>query len=209
MAGRFLSVDPVVTDANTGGSFNRYNYANNNPYLFTDPDGRCGVREGLGCYTTVFPEGPNDTNAGDSGLSGYSRVLARNITERGFITGKHEADLLYLTNSDPNLTVTVDASMLKVTALGEWKPDPNGGLKAPGYVNGLAYWVHGQITIRSRPDGTYGIYNQSYHYNMHMDFSIKGIARNIATFFGKPPTFWPLKSSPYIINYRGNTNLTK
>jgi RHS repeat-associated protein len=40
VAGRFLSIDPVVTDANTGGSFNRYNYANNNPYRYIDPDGR-------------------------------------------------------------------------------------------------------------------------------------------------------------------------
>lgn len=39
-AGRFLSIDPVTTDANTGGSFNRYNYANNNPYNYIDPDGR-------------------------------------------------------------------------------------------------------------------------------------------------------------------------
>ncbi|MBN8480157.1 MAG: RHS repeat-associated core domain-containing protein [Xanthomonadales bacterium] len=40
LAGRFLSLDPVVTDANTGGGFNRYWYANNNPHRFTDPDGR-------------------------------------------------------------------------------------------------------------------------------------------------------------------------
>lgn len=39
-AARFLSIDPVVTDANTGGSFNRYAYANNNPYRYVDPDGR-------------------------------------------------------------------------------------------------------------------------------------------------------------------------
>ena len=38
--GRFLSVDPVTADAKTGGNFNRYWYANNNPYKFTDPDGR-------------------------------------------------------------------------------------------------------------------------------------------------------------------------
>ena len=38
--GRFLSVDPVLADGNTGASFNRYWYANNNPYRFTDPDGR-------------------------------------------------------------------------------------------------------------------------------------------------------------------------
>ena len=40
VAGRFLSIDPVVTDANTGGSFNRYTYANNSPYKYIDPDGR-------------------------------------------------------------------------------------------------------------------------------------------------------------------------
>jgi hypothetical protein len=66
-----LSVDPVVTNANTGGSFNRYNYANNNPYLFTDPDGRssCGATEGLTCFTTVS-EGPSDSNANAGGGGG-------------------------------------------------------------------------------------------------------------------------------------------
>jgi RHS repeat-associated protein len=38
--GRFLSIDPVTTDANSGGSFNRYAYANNSPYKYIDPDGR-------------------------------------------------------------------------------------------------------------------------------------------------------------------------
>lgn len=34
----------MTTDANTGGSFNRYAYAGNNPYKYIDPDGRafCG-----------------------------------------------------------------------------------------------------------------------------------------------------------------------
>ena len=40
IAGRFLSIDPVVTDAKTGKSFNRYSYANNSPYKYIDPDGR-------------------------------------------------------------------------------------------------------------------------------------------------------------------------
>lgn len=38
--GRFLSRDPVTANANTGANFNAYWYANNNPYTFTDPDGR-------------------------------------------------------------------------------------------------------------------------------------------------------------------------
>jgi RHS repeat-associated protein len=40
VAGRFLSIDPVTTDADTGSSFNRYVYAKNSPYKFIDPDGR-------------------------------------------------------------------------------------------------------------------------------------------------------------------------
>ena len=43
VAGRFLSVDPVTTDFKSGDHFNRYAYANNNPYKFKDPDGRFGV----------------------------------------------------------------------------------------------------------------------------------------------------------------------
>lgn len=38
--GRFLSVDPIVTDANTGKGFGLYTYVDNNPYTKTDPDGR-------------------------------------------------------------------------------------------------------------------------------------------------------------------------
>ena len=38
--GRFLSVDPVTANSGTGANFNRYWYANDNPYRFTDPDGR-------------------------------------------------------------------------------------------------------------------------------------------------------------------------
>ena len=40
--GRFLSVDPVTANSGTGANFNRYWYANNNPYKFIDPDGRLG-----------------------------------------------------------------------------------------------------------------------------------------------------------------------
>jgi hypothetical protein len=35
-----LSVDPVVTDGESGKSFGRYHYSNNSPYVFVDPDGR-------------------------------------------------------------------------------------------------------------------------------------------------------------------------
>jgi RHS repeat-associated protein len=38
--GRFLAIDPAGFDPQNPQSFNRYAYANNNPYKFVDPDGR-------------------------------------------------------------------------------------------------------------------------------------------------------------------------
>lgn len=43
--GRFLSVDPVTAYSDPADAFNRYWYANNNPYRFTDPDGRAAKDE--------------------------------------------------------------------------------------------------------------------------------------------------------------------
>jgi RHS repeat-associated protein len=40
--GRFLTVDPVTADSSSGDNFNLYWYGNDNPYKFTDPDGRFG-----------------------------------------------------------------------------------------------------------------------------------------------------------------------
>lgn len=40
VSARWVSTDPVQAQPNTGANFNRYWYANNNPYKFTDPDGR-------------------------------------------------------------------------------------------------------------------------------------------------------------------------
>ena len=40
VSGRFLSADPVNTDPNTGRNFSRYWYADDNPHMNIDPDGR-------------------------------------------------------------------------------------------------------------------------------------------------------------------------
>ena len=51
--GRFLSVDPVTALSNPVSMFNRYKYSTNNPYRFTDPDGRCDAPLGTRICTSV------------------------------------------------------------------------------------------------------------------------------------------------------------
>ncbi|MGE8399347.1 MAG: RHS repeat-associated core domain-containing protein [Burkholderiales bacterium] len=58
--GRFLSVDPVTANSSSDTRlFGRYQYAFNNPYRFTDPDGGCPVCvpfvTGLMIYLTSGP----------------------------------------------------------------------------------------------------------------------------------------------------------
>ncbi|WP_457097720.1 RHS repeat domain-containing protein [Lysobacter sp. P5_B9] len=52
--GKFLSADPVAVRP-IGDNFNRYWYANNNPYKFTDPDGR---ESGAGHATGIYSPAP-------------------------------------------------------------------------------------------------------------------------------------------------------
>ncbi|PXX09482.1 RHS repeat-associated protein [Nitrosomonas ureae] len=43
LLGRFMGVDPVDVNPENIHSFNRYAYANNNPYKFVDPDGKTPI----------------------------------------------------------------------------------------------------------------------------------------------------------------------
>jgi len=76
VVGRFLSVDPVGADANTGGNFNRYWYANNNPYRFTDPDGRAPQGCGDGSCEGLIIGGPRGKGGAE-----YRRQVSQRINE--------------------------------------------------------------------------------------------------------------------------------
>lgn len=76
LLGRFLSVDPITALSSPSGNFNRYRYANNNPYKFWDPDGRnsicptqatCEVIESTS--TTASPSTPADSGESQSPTS--------------------------------------------------------------------------------------------------------------------------------------------
>jgi RHS repeat-associated protein len=103
--GRFLSVDPVVANAQTGAMFGRYHYAYNNPYKHIDPDGRApksaaepyGERVGGGGFVGV---------AGGGGSGGGGRVGSGGVGNGGqTITrymGPVEAELAKKSGSIPN-----------------------------------------------------------------------------------------------------------
>jgi RHS repeat-associated protein len=76
--GRFLSVDPVTADGNTGSNFNRYWYANNNPYRFTDLDGR-----EPGDLTTWPVPGQGQINEADKPGEGDGHFGAPRMTSNG------------------------------------------------------------------------------------------------------------------------------
>jgi len=70
--GRFLVIDPVGVSPDNIHSFNRYGYANNNPYGFVDPDGReaACVSTG-GCNLQITPA----KAAIVAGIAGFVPVL--------------------------------------------------------------------------------------------------------------------------------------
>ena len=90
--GRFYSNDPVGFTASNPMMFNRYAYANNNPYKYIDPDGKEPIN-----FNSLFPQarekeiisqisyGVMDTAKGVPGFAGDAMLYVGSGTGRAFM----------------------------------------------------------------------------------------------------------------------------
>ena len=88
--GRFYSNDPVGFTASNPMMFNRYAYANNNPFNYIDPDGR-NATEGIGRFFSEVWEGVtgsgdgefNGSDVAESFANGYNGTLEESLKAAG------------------------------------------------------------------------------------------------------------------------------
>ena len=151
LAGRFLSVDPITTDANTGGQFVRYDYVSNNPFKYTDPDGRAkSSGGGFGFGWEEVSNFADTTVTGGYGLQFKEAAKAGNYGEAGL-----------------KLTAGVVYGVLNVATLGE------GAAVVAAASKGLTFAAKGAV------EGLGFARSQLQHGFKHAkDFGVSGNASN-------------------------------
>lgn len=165
--GRFMGVDPQGFEEEALHSFNRYGYANNNPYKFRDPDGKwalpvvAGLLLWLGAEV-LLPQAEVPANSGivhpttfpdGSGLLKGAAVLAAGAK------------------------VTAGSHSAKAIALG--LDIPGGGFKALAEQTGASTyrnWAAAGITRRSVESSFGRAFHQAVERASAIHFSLDGIA---------------------------------
>ncbi len=99
--GGFLSVDPVTADADPSIQFNRFRYANSNPYRFKDPNGRQSI--------SVVYANPSSPTLSELKTERIGREVV-NLTARGVRAGGNPAEIGNLKNWKVKIDTTVAAA---------------------------------------------------------------------------------------------------
>lgn len=110
---RFVSTDPVQADPNAGDNFNRYWYANNNPYRFTDPDGRQSesVMDRRYVYSRLSPAQQSGVEAQHNEIGGQ--------TAKGMAIGAAAATIGVVAVKSGAVAATVSAAGTVVDTVGK------------------------------------------------------------------------------------------
>ena len=113
VVGRFMGIDPEGFDPANIHSFNRYSYANNNPYKYVDPDGRAGqlVIAGIGVlFVTALFMSTQSPQQREQQMASISRAIDAMLS------------------SGPKGNPTTNAQTTLPTVItGAGAPDPNEG----------------------------------------------------------------------------------
>ena len=160
--GRFLSVDPVTAYSNPLGTFNRYWYANNNPYKFNDPDGR---KVKLTFFGGVSEKSGRAYMAAMS-LSPTAREMIMHLTmsEKSYeirLDGGYTADSQFIENSTGGVIQINPTVGLRIASTGEIQPPRS--LGAHEISHAVQYDKLGSKEFNKRrikprnTDGTFGI----------------------------------------------------
>ncbi|WP_050793659.1 hypothetical protein, partial [Neisseria weaveri] len=123
---------------------------------------------------------------------------------------KTEADYLYQINTDSRLTVVLDVNYLgdlKVSG-NKFEEMPDGRKRITVKPISNEIWaVTGTLTLVQRLDGSYGIFNDTYDYDIKP--GIRNIPRNLETYFGEPACGKNSGCTGYSIQFKGNINPRK
>ncbi|MFD1297472.1 RHS repeat-associated core domain-containing protein [Lysobacter gummosus] len=175
--GRFLSVDPI-TATGAGGSFNRYWYGNNNPYRFTDPDGRCGQdgrADSWGCaFTKGFIDGTTRNWAPTPSIVQRTPVRGTSLPTYGGAEGESVAGAYKAGEG----TADAIAKVVEIAA----------GLLGAGALEGGRASGLGDLTV-SEARQIQRVVNSAQRPLEVVGSAAKGLRRNIGTElpFGKGP----------------------
>ena len=164
--GRFMSNDPVGFTASNTMMFNRYAYANNNPYTYIDPDGRYASD-----YTAANVDQFINSEASMLLESGVARAV--NVNTFTFLDSREHF------KTEEGVPVVVTGRLDVYTRELPYEDTESGETLQEVGTRGDNFFVHGRLLVNVE---TESIKKESYDFKKDADASL---ARNVNTTIGR------------------------
>jgi RHS repeat-associated protein len=124
--GRFMGIDPVGFQEDNVHSFNRYAYANNNPYRYIDRDGRQSTDILYNVWNRAFS---NSSGPNANGAAGFE--IAKQGSAQGYFDGLSMAASVGLTVSPLGLGGRSMSEAVNLTAHAAYKDGLRAAMSKP------------------------------------------------------------------------------